>query len=157
MLVSIFFFRCGFQVKIEPSWRRYLIWTADWGGEHNTPDTQNTLIAFSSTFAVMQMIFWNEDNFCFTSDSRNSFNCKFKKLINEQITIFYNPSNALISSHQSVQIIFFLSIILLLVCVLFQLHAICKCWIFVNEDAASLKQIEQMCKYALSWCFLVYH
>ena len=26
-----------------------------------------------------------EDNFCFNSDCRNSFNCKFKKFINEQI------------------------------------------------------------------------
>ena len=26
-----------------------------------------------------------EDNFCFNSDCRNSFNCKLKKLINEQI------------------------------------------------------------------------
>ena len=110
LLASIFFFRCGFQEKIEPSWRKYLIWTAGWGGEHNAPDTQNTqntLIIFSSAFAGIQVIFWTEDSFCFTSDSRNSFNCKLKKLINEQIINFYNPSNALSSSHQSVEIKFF--------------------------------------------------
>ena len=41
------------------------------------------------------MIFWTEDNFNFISDCRNSFNCKLKKFINEQIITFYSPSNAL--------------------------------------------------------------
>ena len=98
-----FLFRSGFQEKIDLSWRNYLIWTVDWGGEHSNPGTQNTLIFFSS-IAVMQVIFWTEDNFCLISDCRNSFNWKFKKLINEQIIIFYSPSNALCSSNKSVQI-----------------------------------------------------
>ena len=50
------------------------------------------------------MIFWTEDNWCFISDCWNLFNCKFKKLINEQIIIFYSPSNAIYSSEESVQI-----------------------------------------------------
>ena len=40
----------------------------DWGGEHSTPDTKNALIIFLSAIAVMQVIFWNEDNFCFISE-----------------------------------------------------------------------------------------
>ena len=30
--LTFFLFRCGFQEKIEPSCRNYLIWTAGWGG-----------------------------------------------------------------------------------------------------------------------------
>ena len=52
----------------------------------------------------MQVIFWTEDNFCFTSDCKNSFNCKLKKLINEKIIIFYGPWNALCSAGKSRQI-----------------------------------------------------
>ena len=50
------------------------------------------------------MIFLTEDNFCFISDYKNSFSCKLKKLINEQIAIFYSPSNALCSPNESVEI-----------------------------------------------------
>ena len=57
-----------------------------------------------SAIAVIQVIFWTEGNFCFISDCGNSFNCKLKKLIKEQISIFYSPSNALCSSDESVQI-----------------------------------------------------
>ena len=42
--LTFFLFRCGFQEEIEPSWRNYLIWTTDRGGEHNILDTQNTPI-----------------------------------------------------------------------------------------------------------------
>ena len=66
-------------------------------------NTQYPLIIFLSTSAVMQGIFWTEDNFHFISNCRNSFNCKLKKLINEQIIIFYSPSNVLCSSNESVQ------------------------------------------------------
>ena len=45
--------------------------------------TQNTLIIFLSAIA----------GFCFFSDCRNSFSCKLKKLINEQIIIFHTLSN----------------------------------------------------------------
>ena len=60
------------------SWRKesqaeenkYLIWTADWGGEHSTPrHTEYTF--FLSAIAVMQVIFWTEDNFCFIFDCGN--------------------------------------------------------------------------------------
>ena len=74
----LFHFHCGFLEKIEPSWRNYFIWTANWDGEHNTLDTQNTLVFCLSAIAVMQVIFWTEDNFCFIFDCRNSFNCKLK-------------------------------------------------------------------------------
>ena len=52
------------------------------------PDTRNTLIVFLSAAGVMQVIFWTKDNFCFISDCRNSFNCKLKKFISEQIIFF---------------------------------------------------------------------
>ena len=61
-----FVFHYGFQEKLEA--RNYLIWTADWAGEHNNPDTENTLIIFLSAIAVMQLNFWTEDNFYFISD-----------------------------------------------------------------------------------------
>ena len=102
--LTFFLFRCGFQEKREPSWKNYLIWTADWCGVHSTPDPQKALIIFLSVISKMQVIFWSEDNFCFISDCRNAFYCKLKKLINEQIIIFYSPSNALCSSDESVQI-----------------------------------------------------
>ena len=95
--LTFFLFRCGFQEKREPSWKNYLIWTADWCGVHSTPDPQKALIIFLSVISKMQVIFWSEDNFCFISDCRNAFYCKLKKLINEQIIIFYSPSNALCS------------------------------------------------------------
>ena len=81
MISFCFLFRCGFQEKIMSSWRNCLIWTTDWGGEHNTPDTQIILIICLSAIAVMRVIFWTKDNFCFISDCRNSFNCKLEKLI----------------------------------------------------------------------------
>ena len=96
------------------SWRKesqaeenkYLIWTADWGGEHSTPRNTEYTYTFLSAIAVMQVIFWTEDNFCFNSDCGNlfKFNCKLKKLINELIVIFYSPSNALCSCDESLQI-----------------------------------------------------
>ena len=45
--------------------------------------------------------FWSEDNFCFISDCRNSMNCKLEKAHDEQIIIFYSPSNAFCSSGES--------------------------------------------------------
>ena len=61
---------------IGNSWRkesqaeenRYLIWTADWGGEHNTSRHTEYTFFFLSAIAV---IFWTEDNFCFISDCGN--------------------------------------------------------------------------------------
>ena len=103
-MVSFFPVLCVFQVKIELSWRNYLIGTAAWGCEYNIPDTQNTLITFLSVIAVMQVIFWTEDHFWFISDCRDSFNCKLKKLINEHVTTFYSLSNALCSFDEPVQI-----------------------------------------------------
>ena len=58
--LGFFLFLCRFQEKIEPSLGNKLISTADWGGEQNTSDTQNTLI-FLSAIAVMQLIFWTEE------------------------------------------------------------------------------------------------
>ena len=56
-------FLCEFQEKIETSWRNYLTWIADRGGEHNTPDTLNTLVNSLSAIAIMQEILWTEDEF----------------------------------------------------------------------------------------------
>ena len=57
------------------------------------------LFFFLSAIAVMQVIFWTEDDFCFISYCRDSFNGKFKKLINKQ-KILYCPTNALCSSEE---------------------------------------------------------
>ena len=53
-------------MKLLANLLNYLIWTADWDGERNTPDTKNTLIIFLSAITVIQVIFWTEDNFCLT-------------------------------------------------------------------------------------------
>ena len=53
-------------MKLLANLLNYLIWTADWDGEPNTPDTKNTLIIFLSAITVIQVIFWTEDNFCLT-------------------------------------------------------------------------------------------
>ena len=74
-----------------------------WRAQYS-PDAQNIPIIFLSAIAVMLVICWTEDNFCFISDCRNSFNCKLKKLIIKQMIIFYRPSNARCSSGESVQI-----------------------------------------------------
>ena len=81
----------------------------------------------------MQVIFWTKDNFCFNSDCRKSFNCKLKKLINEQIIIFYSPSNTLCSSEESVQIKHFKHHTLT-VCVSFLLSSICKYWVSLARN-----------------------
>ena len=62
--------------------------------------TRNRHLIFSSAIPVMQVIFWTED-FCYISDIKNSVKCKLKKLIKEQIVVFYSPSNALLSSDES--------------------------------------------------------
>ena len=53
--------------------------------------------------AVMQAIFWNEDDFSIISDCKNSFNSKFKKLISKR-NIFYSPTNIMFSSEESLEI-----------------------------------------------------
>ena len=61
------------------SWRKesqaeenkYLIWAANWGGEHNSPRHTEYTLFFLSAIAVMQIIFWTEDNFCCISDCGN--------------------------------------------------------------------------------------
>ena len=93
----------------------------------------------------VQVIFWTENNFCFISDCRNPFSCKLKKLINEQIIIFYNPSNALCSSDKFVPMKNF-KYHPIHCYIPFSLASISKYCIFVNEDTSSLKQIEQMYK-----------
>ena len=97
----------------------------------------------------MQVIFWTEDNFCFTSDCKNSFNCKLKKLINEKIIIFYGPWNALCSAGKSRQIKQFKHHTFSGLCSLFPRFSL-QIYNFFNEDTSNLQQIEQMCKYALS-------
>ena len=84
---------------------RYLFEQQTEVGSTIPPDTQNSLIIFLSVVAVMQVIFWTEDNFYFISDCGNSFKCKLKKLIiNERIAISYSPPNALCSPEEFVQI-----------------------------------------------------
>ena len=117
------------------------IWTANWGWEHNNRDIQNTLVIVLSAMAIMQVILWTGDNFCFISDGRNSFNCKLKKLINEQIIIFYSTSNALGSSEESVKIEHFKHHTW---CV-FPFHLIPS----ANIEFLLMKTDRERCKYAL--------
>lgn len=42
------------------------------------------LTVFLSAIAVMKVIFWIEDNFCFISDCKNWFKGKVQKLINKK-------------------------------------------------------------------------
>ena len=65
------------------------------------------------------MIFRTEDNFCCISDCTGSLNLKLKMLINEQIIIFYSPSNAYCSSDKSVQIKHFKYNIFICICSFF--------------------------------------
>ena len=69
-----------------------------WGVQY--PRNTEYIYYFLSVILVMQVIFRIEDNFCFISDYRNSFNCKLKK----QRIIFYSPSNVICSSDESVPI-----------------------------------------------------
>ena len=89
-----FFFRCGFQNRIEPSWRNYLTWTADRVGEHNTPDTQNILIIFLSEIALMQ-IFWTDhvDTGC-TFNVHKTFRGRPGRLLNVLCTFNLRPVSA---------------------------------------------------------------
>ena len=103
IIVGYLFLSCvvDSKEKVQTSWKNYLISTAEWVGEHNTTDIQNTFVIFLSAVALMKVNFWTEDNLRFISDWRNSFNCKLKNLINKQIIIFYSTSNALCSSGDS--------------------------------------------------------
>ena len=70
-----------------------------WGVQYHR--YTESLVIFLSAVALIKVNFWTENNFRFISDWRNSFNCKFKDVINEQIIIFYSTSNALCSSDDS--------------------------------------------------------
>ena len=135
--------RCRFQKKIELRKLFNLNSRLRWGAKY--PRCTEHAHYFLISNCVIQVIFWTEDNLCFISGFRNSFNCKLKKLINEQIIIFYSSSNAPGSSDESVQKNH-LCIIHSLVCVPFPLGSICKYQISVNEDTTSLIQIERMWK-----------
>ena len=89
-----------------------------------------------SPIALMQAIFWTE-YFCFISGCGNSFNCKLKKLINEQIVIFYSSSHALCSCDEICTDK--LSIILSFACVPFPLGSISKYRISVNEEPRNVR------------------
>ena len=73
-----------------------------WGAQYPR-HTEHTHYFLFSNCSNVSVTFWTEDSFCFISDCSNSFNCKPKKLRNEQIIVFYSPSNALTSSDESVQ------------------------------------------------------
>ena len=115
------------------------------------PDTRNTLIIFLSAIAVMQVTFWTEDNSCFSSDCGNSFNCKLKKLINDQIVTFYSPSNALCLSDESARIQHFKHQTFIGMCSPFTWFNLQIMNISVYEDTSSLKQVE--CVIVKTRCF----
>ena len=118
-----------------------------WGAQYPRY-TSALIIIFLSAIAVMQVIFWTEDNFCSISDCRNSFNWKLKNLLNKQIIVFYSPSNTLYSSEKSVQTKHFKHHIF--ICSLSTWLNL-QMLISVNEDTASLKQIEQT--YKCAWLY----
>ena len=128
-----------------------------------------------SVIAGMQVIVRTEENFCFISDCSNSLNRKLKKFINEQIIIFYIPSNVLSISHQmyflypikctfyipsnvlcssdeSLQIKHFKHHTFIDMCSLYTFYlAQSANTEFLLIKTSSLKQIEKMYKCALSW------
>ena len=78
------------------------------------------------------MTFWTEYKFCFISDCRNSFNYKPKRLMNNQMIIFYSSSMHFVYlMNACIQNI--LSTILSLVCVPVSLGSICKYWILLMK------------------------
>ena len=135
LVIFFFLFCCGFQEKIKLSWRNYLFGTANWDGEHNTPNKENALAIFVLSIAVMRVIFWAKHNFCFISDSINSINCKLKMFVNKKIIIFIAYHMHLIHLTNPCRWSI-LSIILSLVCVPLSLGWICKHWVFVYEQCS---------------------
>ena len=65
-----------------------------WGAQY--PDTQSALIILLLEISMIKVVFLTEGNTSLISDRRNSFNCNFKKSANQQIIIFYSPSNVLL-------------------------------------------------------------
>ena len=92
----------------------------------------------------MQVIFRTEDNFFFIFDCMNSFNCKLKKVIDEQIIIFLHSVHLTNPYRQKIS-----SIILSLVRVPFSLFQSANTR-FLLMNTSSVKQIEEICKRALS-------
>ena len=134
MLFSLFSFSLWILGENRAKLKKYLIWTADWGGEHNTPDTQSTLINFLSAVAN-----WSCNNSkldiisaLFLIAGIHS-TAKSKKHINEAITIFYSPSNVLCSSDESLQIKHLKHHIFIGMCSLFTWFKLQKYWVSVNE------------------------
>ena len=97
-----------------------------WGTQY-TRYTEYTYYLFISNCsnAGNFLIQFNFDNFYFIHDCRNSLIWRLKKLINEQIFVFCNPSNSLCSSDKSVQIKHFKHHTLFGMCSL-SLGSICK-------------------------------
>ena len=57
----------GFQWTIEPTWRNYLIWTADWCGEYSTPYIEHTrYFLFSNCSNVSDFLNWRQFWFYFS-------------------------------------------------------------------------------------------
>ena len=100
--LAFFLFGCGVQEEIEPSWRNYF-WNSRlrWRAQYSRYTEYTYYFLIDSCNNASD--FWTEDNFCFISDCMNSFNCKLKKFVNEQIMIFYSPSNALCPFDESVR------------------------------------------------------
>ena len=154
LLVSFFLFWCGFLEKLKtlkPSWRNYLIWIADWGGEQNTPDTQNTLISSFSAIAVCMWFFELKIISALFLIVRIHSTANWKTYIRAN-NYFQLPNKCSLfiwGIRTITKKINILSIILSLACVPFSLASIYKYWISVNKNTSTLKQIEQMRK-----CFL---
>ena len=87
----------------------------------------------------------------FISDCGNSFNCKLKKLINDQIVTFYSPSNALCLSDESARIQHFKHQTFIGMCSPFTWFNLQIMNISVYEDTSSLKQVE--CVIVKTRCF----
>ena len=110
-LLHFFFFCCGFQKKIEPSWRNRFEKQIEVGSAIPQIKEYTYYFLISNCIDTADILNWIERNVCFISDCRYSFNYKLnKKLINEEIIILYITSNALCSFEESVQVKCFWSI-----------------------------------------------
>ena len=77
---------------------RYLIWAAEWSGEHNTSRHTEYTYYFLISNCSNASNFWGVNSALFLIPGIN------QKLTNQKRVIFYNPSNAPCSSDEFIQI-----------------------------------------------------
>ena len=63
----------SWRKKSQAEENRYLIWTANWGGDHNTSRHTEYTFYFLISNCSNAKIFWAENNFCFIYDCGKYF------------------------------------------------------------------------------------